>query len=150
MCQKVLDFLEIICNVTMYQKAMTQENVDLELLPISSLKRDTLLKAEAILNEIDHVITNEKPKMQFRSSSFENIEADYEANAKIIDRLNQLTSEFFEIVPVSEYKNQLAKIIIEKHELVKYTKIIDVLKNVERVSRMLLGALYRQMEIQPV
>ncbi len=34
--------------------------------------------------------------------------------------------------------------------MLKYTKIIDVLKNVERVSRMLLGALYRQMEIHPV
>ena len=97
--------METICNVTMYQKAMTQENVDLELLPISSLKRDTLLKAEAILNEIDHVITNEKPKMNFKTSSFDNIEAQYETNAKVVDRLNQLTSEFFEIVPVSEYKN---------------------------------------------
>lgn len=149
-CQKVLDFLETVCNVTMYQKAMTQEDVDLDLLPISSLKRDTLLQAEGILTEIDHVITHEKPKMKFRSSSFEDIEADYEANSKIVDKLNKLTSEFFEIVPVKEYRNQIAKIIIEKHELLKYTKIINVLKNVERVSRLLLGALYRQMEIHPV
>jgi hypothetical protein len=47
-----------------------------------------LLKAEAILNEIDHVITNEKPKMNFRTSSFDNIEAQYEINAKVVDRLN--------------------------------------------------------------
>lgn len=96
------------------------------------------------------MITHEKPKMKFRSSSFEDIEADYEANAKIVDKLNKLTSEFFEIVPVKEYRNQIAKIIIEKHELLKYTKIINVLKNVEKVSRLLLGALYRQMEIHPV
>jgi predicted DNA-binding WGR domain protein len=104
-CQKVMDFLETVCNVTMYQKAMTQEDVDLDMLPISSLKRDTLMKAEAILKEIDFVITNEKPKMRFKSISFEDIEADYEANSKIIDRLNKLTSEFFEIVPVKEYRN---------------------------------------------
>lgn len=81
--------------------------------------------------------------MKFRSTSFEEIEADYEANSKIIDRLNKLTSQFFEIVPVKEYRNQIAKVIIEKHEVTKYTKIIDVLKNVEKVSQLLLGALYR-------
>ena len=82
--------------------------------------------------------------------SFEDIEADYEANSKIIDRLNKLTSEFFEIIPVKEYRNQIAKIIIEKHELNKYSKIINVLKNVEQVSRLLLGALYRQAGINPI
>jgi len=91
-CQKVMDFFETICNVTMYQKAMQREDVDMDLLPISSLKRDTLEKAEAILRELDSIITNEKPKMKFRSTSFEEIEADYEANSKIIDRLNKLTS----------------------------------------------------------
>ena len=54
---------------------------------------------------MDYIITNEKPKMKFRSTSLEDIEADYEANSKIIDKLNKLTSEFFEIVPVKEYRN---------------------------------------------
>jgi len=59
----------------MYQKAMIQENIDLELLPISSLKRDILLKAELILNEIDYVITNEISSIKLKTSSFDNIEA---------------------------------------------------------------------------
>lgn len=71
----MLDFFETICNVTMYQKAMIQENIDLELLPISSLKRDILLKAELILNEIDYVITNEISSIKLKTSSFDNIEA---------------------------------------------------------------------------
>lgn len=76
-CHRVLDFMESICNVTMYQKAMTQEDVDLDMLPISSLKRETLMRAQEILSELDDVITNEKPKMKFRATSFEDIEADY-------------------------------------------------------------------------
>jgi hypothetical protein len=62
------------------------------MLPISSLKRDTLSKAEEILREIDYVITWEKPKMKFRSVNLDEIEADYEANGKIIDKLNKLSS----------------------------------------------------------
>lgn len=41
-CQRVLDFIETICNVTMYQKAIETEKVDLQLLPVSALKRDSL------------------------------------------------------------------------------------------------------------
>lgn len=51
------------------------------------------------------MITNEKPKMKFRSQNLDEIEADYEANNKIVDKLNKLTSQFFEIVPVKEYRN---------------------------------------------
>ena len=51
-CSKVIDFLETICNVTMYQRAIQQSNIDIKSLPISSLKRETLQKAHDILSEI--------------------------------------------------------------------------------------------------
>ena len=78
------------------------------------------------------------------------VEADYEENAKISESLSRLSSEFFELIPMKEQRNQITQVIYEIHSLNKYLNVISSLKNVERVSRLLLGALYRQMQINPI
>lgn len=54
--KKVMNFVEEISNVTMYQRAINNFNLDMEALPISGLKRETLLKAKDILAEIKDIL----------------------------------------------------------------------------------------------
>lgn len=44
--------LEEVANITMYQKAMNQMGLDTEMLPISGVSKETILKAKDILKQI--------------------------------------------------------------------------------------------------
>ena len=78
------------------------------------------------------------------------VDADYEANQKLGERLSKLSSQFFELIPMKEQRNQITMVIYDQHSLNTHFEKINLLKNVERVSRLLLGALYRQMQINPI
>jgi hypothetical protein len=42
------------------------------------------------------------PKLKQQRKSFEMVEADYEANQKLGERLSKLSSDFFELIPMIE------------------------------------------------
>lgn len=46
------DLIEEISNVTMYQRAMRNLQIDEDKLPVSGLKREVLLEAKSVLKEI--------------------------------------------------------------------------------------------------
>lgn len=46
---RVEDLIELISNVTMYQRAITELSIDTDMLPVSGLKRETIEKAKALL-----------------------------------------------------------------------------------------------------
>ena len=50
--KKTEDLIEVISNVTMYQRAIQEMNIDQDLLPISGLKKESILKAKKILCDL--------------------------------------------------------------------------------------------------
>ena len=51
--------------------------------------------------------------MKNQRSSFAMVEADYEENQKISEKLSKLSSEFFELVPSKEQRNQITRVIYD-------------------------------------
>lgn len=49
--------IEEISNVTMYQRSMQQMGIDQSQMPVSNIKKDTIIKAKKILGEIASAIT---------------------------------------------------------------------------------------------
>jgi len=47
-----MELLEEVANITMYQKAMNQLGLDTEMLPISGVRKETILKAKDLLRQI--------------------------------------------------------------------------------------------------
>ena len=61
----------------------------------------------------------------------------------------QLSSEFFKLVPLTENMGKIPK-PLSQQTLAEYkNKIYDMI-TIERASKMLLGALYRQLEVSPL
>jgi hypothetical protein len=56
MGKRVHNLLEEISNVTMFRRAVSSMGIDEELMPTSSLKKDTLVSATAILKELSLVV----------------------------------------------------------------------------------------------
>lgn len=48
--------IEEISNVTMYQRSMQQMGIDQSQMPVSNIKKDTIIKAKKILGEIASAI----------------------------------------------------------------------------------------------
>lgn len=78
------------------------------------------------------------------------MKADYDAVAAANDTISKISSEFFQIIPMSEHKDDVIRPIKSLMELKNVYDMIDQLSNIEFSSRLLLGALYRQYQYNPI
>lgn len=136
--------LEEIANVTMYQRAVRNQGIDQDQMPISNLKKETLIDAKALLQELKKTITQlDQERAKYRDANYDLVQ---ELRVKISD----LSSKYFELIPLAENKDQITRPIDNQHMLSQqYTKL-ELLTEVEFSSRVLLGALFRQMQVNPV
>ena len=52
----VEDIVEEVSNVTMFQRAVRAMNIDQDKLPVSGLKREAIVEASEILNQISSTV----------------------------------------------------------------------------------------------
>lgn len=128
----------------MYQKAMTTFGLDTEVLPFSGVKKETLVKARQILMEIQEKIN------QDIEISKEGIKADFEKLTAVKETISELTSSYYELVPLARYRDQIAPPLSNQHMLKQQYDNLDGLSNIEHATKVLLGALLKQKEINPV
>ena len=61
-----------------------------------------------------------------------------------------MSSEFYQLIPKSEMKDEVTRPIQNLHFLKNTFDMLDKLTNIEHSSRILLGALYRQYQFNPI
>lgn len=76
--------------------------------------------------------------------------ADYDAVRVANTKISQISSEFYKIVPKAEHKDDLIRPIDRLNQLKIVYDMLDSLSNIEFSSRLLLGALYRQYQYNPI
>ena len=76
--------------------------------------------------------------------------ADYDAVAAAKTIISKISSEFFMIIPKSEHKDDVIRPIQHENQLKTVYDMLDQLSNIEFSSRLLLGALYRQYQYNPI
>lgn len=128
----------------MYQKAMNQLGLDSETLPISGVTKETIHKAKDILRQIrENVDEDNKIAMQ-------GLNADLGALLGIREKISELSSRYYELIPLAMYKNQIAPRLSNLHMIKQRFDDLEQLSNIEHASKVLLGALYRQSKMHPV
>ena len=138
------DLVEVISNVTMYQRALSDLGINKDLLPVSGLKRETIDKARDILVKMKPVM-EELTKLQQKG-----LNADYNEVSTVKGKLSSMSSEFFTLIPKKEMENEVIRPIGHINHMKQYFDMIDSLSNIEHSSRILLGALYRQYQFNPI
>ena len=86
----------------MYQRAMNQFGLDTDVMPFSGVKKQSLVEAREILMEVQEALKEEQILAK------EGIKADYDSLVKIKERISELSSRFYELIPQSRFKNQIA------------------------------------------
>lgn len=111
---------------------------------MSGLKKDTISKAKSILNRL-------KPEIeQLDELRKKGLNADYDAVGAANSKISKISSEFYQIIPKNEHKDDLIKPINSLQNLKNVYDMLDSLSNIEFSSRLLLGALYRQYQYNPI
>ena len=75
--------------------------------------------------------------------SKEGINADYDKLAACKEKVCELSSRYYELIPLAAYKNQIAPPLNYAHLIKNQYDMLESLTNIEYASKMLLAALLR-------
>jgi hypothetical protein len=128
----------------MYQRAITQFGIDTDVLPFSGVNKQSLVEARQLLLEIGEVIKEDI------EVSKEGIKADFDKLTAIKEKISELSSRYYELIPLERFKNQIAPPINNQHSVKQQFDMLEQLTNIEFASKILLGALLRQKEMNPI
>lgn len=119
-----------------YANVFESAGINLNVLNFANLGRSDLAQAQAILCEIGTFIEEMKG-------------ADTNRLLEIKETLYDLSSRFYEIIPVTSYLHSAVVPMQRDYELKEKMELLESLRNVEIASKIVLGALHRQDTLNP-
>ena len=123
--------------MTMYQRAITQYGIDTNVLPFSGVNKQSLVEARQVLLDIQECI---KEDIEI---SKEGIKADFDRLTTVKEKISELSSRYYELIPLERFKNQIAPPLNNQHQIKTQYDLLETLTNIEYASKVLLGALLR-------
>lgn len=149
-----------LANVSMYVNAYKAIGIDYQAVPFGRIKRDQVLKAKTILEELKKLIANKQSleikrnKLNARTFDPNCKPTDKEKKDvaegelhKVVEKVASLTTDYYYLMPKSGFEfDKLAPIDSEylwKDEMTR----VDHMLEFEVAERFLLGAQYRKEEV---
>ena len=137
MLAPVLEAVTDFTSQNMFRYYFGQTSTDINILNFSNLSKQSLDDAEKILYEITNLIT------LFQA------ETDLEKKIDLISLIQEKTSRYYEFIPIIHNIDQAIPPIMTENEINSHLNKLYSLKDLEIASKVILGALYRQKEINP-
>ena len=134
---EVKEAVKSFSSQTLYRALFNSYNLNVNILNFSNLSKETIDKAEHILLEISK-----------RSKQMET-ENETSAKIEIIQEIQDLSSRYYELMPAIHQTNSAIPPIIQQDVIAQHIAKINLLRNVELASKVILGALYQQLAINP-
>jgi hypothetical protein len=131
--QAVQDFT----SPNLFRNYFNSNLIDSQLMNFSNISRGSLLEAEKILNRLAEKI-----------KEFE-IENEVDRKIEILTGIQEMTSRFYELIPVNLDINSPVAPIVKLDELSPLFEKVFMLRDLEFASKIILAALYRQKEVSP-
>lgn len=130
------DLIEEIADFAMYSQAMQSFGIDQEILPFAKIDKAAISQAIKVLKEVKEVIEEDEKMMKSA------LTVDQEKWAEVKDKIMQLSSRFYELIPLQKYKDQIAPPFTNMSSLRASYDQLEQLLNVAFASKLLLGAQY--------
>ncbi|CAF0863254.1 unnamed protein product [Adineta ricciae] len=152
------DFLKTLINPQAIRSNINKTQLDVEWMPVSQLKRESLQKARDLLLELKKDI-EKKQELALALQHPKPTEQQNELKA-ILESIYRRTNEYYSIVPLRGYADEKLPVIVDEQQLKQQEKVLDDLLELELSYKMLLAAqahwkttspldyLYRSMNCQ--
>ncbi len=126
-----------------YDSAVRQQGINLNLLPLGKLTKELIAEARRVLDDLSRVIDGIDEQRKEATPDLEVMQENYQ-------KISDLSSVFFELIPHGDYAAATIREISTKDEVNREMKMLTTLGEVEIASKILLGATHRVNEIYPV
>eukprot|EP00826_Nyctotherus_ovalis_P008597 TRINITY_DN12235_c0_g1_i4.p1 TRINITY_DN12235_c0_g1~~TRINITY_DN12235_c0_g1_i4.p1 ORF type:complete len:471 (+),score=130.77 TRINITY_DN12235_c0_g1_i4:270-1682(+) len=136
--------LKIIVDVSSHEKAMMNYGIDREELPMTQLKKETLLKCKQLLDSLAEQIEALKREQE------KGLTAQMEILEEIYEKINEISSQYYELMPLAAYRQFKPPPLSSPDQLNRQYMNIEDLLNIESASKILLGAQSRLLEMNPL
>ena len=138
----IFKFMRRICNSKIISNSENIKNYmfDWDVMPYHNLTKDRLEKALSVLNQIKEIL----------DTINENRQNGQKFDSDTADLLTDLTNEFYELVPTTQYRTTSIPTISQTYQLDQLFKTIYDLIYSEICVRILCGAQLRIKEVNPV
>ena len=131
-----------ICNYKVISSAVKFEfQIDSNILPLQSLTRERLADAESVLKAIESTIESYNKAREKK---------DLNILTPLAEELSKLSSEFYELIPNSQYKTESIPPIVNAYVVSQKKKMISDLIHFEVAIKMLAAATYNIKTCNPV
>jgi len=141
--KQVQSVMKQITNVAMYKKSMSSRGIDTEVMPLSKLDRGYIVKAKQILIDI----AEEHENLKAESKNLSKGSDDY---LKIKEKIADLSSRFYELIPHSEFRRSAIEPISNERSLKEKLDLLDSLTDYELATKILFGAHLKEAEVNPL
>jgi ankyrin repeat protein/predicted DNA-binding WGR domain protein len=135
--EKLEEVIKGISKSTIYRESMSRYRLDVEVLNFSCISKQALEDAENILLELANLIN-----LLGKSKSVDN-------SLNIKEKIFDLNSRYFELIPHTANNNARMIPIQRPNVLSNEISMLSELKNIETSSKIILGALKNQHNINP-
>ncbi|CAF3862176.1 unnamed protein product [Adineta steineri] len=142
------DFLKTLINRQAIRLNIDKTQLDIEWMPVSQLKRETLQKARDLLIELKNNI-EKKQELTLAIQRGKTIEQQNQFKS-ILDSIYKYTNEYYTIIPLRGYADEKLPIIDNEGQLKQQEKILDDLLELELSYKILLGAQANLKTISPL
>lgn len=134
-----------VANVPMYHRVMHNYKIDTDAFPLAKLEKSVLFEAQQLLLEITELIgqikEDEKKKPEDRDTN-----KVLELQEEIVER----SGKFYELIPDERFKREPVKSLDDSNQVVKKLRMLEDLLDFEVSTKIMLGALLRQYEVNPL
>lgn len=134
---EVQGVLKQLTDSNVYTSVFNNTQINVDVLNFSNIGKSDLLQAEELLCDIGLII------QRIRDAKTNEAILDYK------EKLYDLSSRFYEIIPMTSFLHTAVVPIQQEHELKARLDMLATLRNVEVASKIILGALYRQEATNP-
>ncbi|CAF3181779.1 unnamed protein product [Rotaria socialis] len=142
------NLMQTLINRQAIRNKIHKTKLDIEWMPVSQLKRETLEKARDLLMKIKETI---QKKNEFNAENRIKKTADQKNEIKsILDSIYQYTNEYYTLIPFNGYADEKLAVLDNENLLKDQEKILDDLFELELSYKILLGAQANIKSISPL
>ncbi|CAF0916058.1 unnamed protein product [Rotaria sp. Silwood1] len=142
------NLMRTLINRQAFRNNIHKTTLDIEWMPVSQLKRETLEKARDLLIKIKETI---EKKNKFTKEIQHKRTTDQKNEIKsILESIYQYTNEYYTLIPLNGYADEKLAVIDDENSLKAQEKILDDLFELELSYKILLGAQANVKSISPL
>jgi ankyrin repeat protein/predicted DNA-binding WGR domain protein len=148
--KEVRNLIKELSNTAIYFKALNESGIDTNEFNFNNLNKNLLISARSILGEINKFQTE---IVSIKNSR--NKDGNYPDDAvdKVLELKSQIyeySSRYYELLPKNSFKNSAVRPLDNEKVLKEEMVILENLTYVEGAVKILLGAQFRQKEVNPL